>query len=90
MIDHGLSASTINVRLSEIRKLVSEARDNNLLDAIEAVRILTVPGVPRGEYGSETGSLPRRPKACWPCFLRRRADECASGFVVSADSDTRR
>jgi integrase len=46
MIDQGLSASTINVRLSAIRKLVSEARDNDLLDAVEAARILTVPGVP--------------------------------------------
>jgi integrase len=46
MIDHGLSASTINVRLSAIRKLVSEARDNNVLDPVEAARILTVPGVP--------------------------------------------
>src|ERR1035437_3337471 len=46
MIDQGLSASTINVRLSAIRKLVSEARENNLLDPVEAARILTVPGVP--------------------------------------------
>jgi integrase len=46
MIDHGLSAFTINVRLSAIRKLVSEARDNNVLDPVEAARILTVPGVP--------------------------------------------
>ena len=46
MIDWGLSASTINVRLSAIRKLVSEARDNNVLDPVEAARILTVPGVP--------------------------------------------
>ena len=47
MIDQGLSASTINVRLSAIRKLVSEARENNLLDPAEAARILTVPGVPK-------------------------------------------
>lgn len=46
MIGQGLSASTINVRLSAIRKLVSEARDNNLLDSVVATRILTVPGVP--------------------------------------------
>jgi integrase len=47
MIEEGLSATTINVRLSAIRKLVSEARDNNLLDTVEAARILTVPGVPK-------------------------------------------
>lgn len=46
LIDQGLSASTINVRLSAIRKLVSEARDNNLFDPVEAAHILTVPGVP--------------------------------------------
>ena len=46
MIDQGLSASTVNVRLSAIRKLISEARDNNLPDPVEAARILTVPGVP--------------------------------------------
>jgi integrase len=46
LIDQGLRASTINVRLSAIRKLVSEARDNNFLDPVEAARILTVPGVP--------------------------------------------
>lgn len=47
MIHRGLSASTINVRLSAIRKLIIEARDNNLLDPAEAARILTVPGVPK-------------------------------------------
>ena len=47
MIEQGLSATTINVRLSAIRKLVCEARDNNLLDPVEAARILTVPGVPK-------------------------------------------
>jgi hypothetical protein len=46
MIDHGLNASTINVRLSAIRKLVNESRENNLLDSVEAARILTVSGVP--------------------------------------------
>lgn len=46
MIDQGLSASTINVRLSAIRKLVSEARENNLLHPAEAARLLTVPGAP--------------------------------------------
>jgi integrase len=47
IIDQGLSTSTINVRLSAIRKLVNEARENNLLDPAEAARILTVPGVPK-------------------------------------------
>jgi integrase len=54
MIDQGLSASTINQRLCAMRKLVSEARDNGLLDALEAERILTVPGVP--EEGIRLGT----------------------------------
>jgi integrase len=54
MIAQGLSASTINQRLCAMRKLVSEARDNGLLDAIEAERILTVPGVP--EEGIRLGT----------------------------------
>lgn len=45
--DRGLRASTINVRPSAIRKLVSEAGENNLLDRAEVARILTVPGVPK-------------------------------------------
>ncbi len=46
MIDQGLSQSTINVRLSAIRKLTREARDNSLIEPPEAERIVTVPGVP--------------------------------------------
>jgi integrase len=45
MIRSGLSPSTINVRLCAIRKLTSEARDNGLLDPLEATRIVSVPGV---------------------------------------------
>jgi len=46
MIDQGLSASTINLRLSAIRKLIREARDNGLLDPVGAERVMRVPGVP--------------------------------------------
>jgi integrase len=53
MIARGLSASTINVRLSAIRKLVREARDNDLLDPVDAARIITVPNVP--EHGQRLG-----------------------------------
>ncbi len=46
MIDQGLSASTINLRLGAIRKLIREARDNGLLDPVGAERVMRVPGVP--------------------------------------------
>ena len=45
MIDKGLSPSTINVRLAAIRKLVSEARRNGMLDAAEAAQLEDVPNV---------------------------------------------
>lgn len=54
MTDAGLSPSTINVRLSGIRKLVREARDNGLLDPASAVRITSVPGVP--QHGVRVGN----------------------------------
>lgn len=53
MIDAGLSASTINLRLSAIRKLVREAPDNGLIDPIEAERISGVAGV--AEHGVRLG-----------------------------------
>jgi site-specific recombinase XerD len=59
MIDQGLSASTINVRLSAIRKLISEARENNLLDPAETARILKVPGVPTRGVWLEHWLTPR-------------------------------
>lgn len=46
MVDAGLGGSTINVRLSGLRKLVREARENGLVDPAEAGRIVSVPNVP--------------------------------------------
>ena len=46
MVEAGLSASTINLRLSAIRKLVREAQESGLLNSLEAERVTSVPGVP--------------------------------------------
>ena len=46
MVDAGLGSSTINIRLSGVRKLVNEARENGLVDPSAAGRILSVPNVP--------------------------------------------
>ena len=46
MVDAGLGGSTINVRLSAVRKLVNEARENGLIDPSDAGRIISVPNVP--------------------------------------------
>ena len=43
MIEKRLSPSTINVRLAAIRKLISEARRNGILDAEEAAQMADVP-----------------------------------------------
>ena len=45
MIEKGLSPSTINVRLSAIRKLVGEARRNGILDVEQASQMADVPNV---------------------------------------------
>ena len=42
MVDAGLGGSTINVRLSGVRKLVNEARENGLVDPSAAGRIISV------------------------------------------------
>lgn len=54
MVDQDLSASTINLRLSAIRRLVREACDSGIIDPAEAVRITSVPGVP--QQGIRLGS----------------------------------
>jgi integrase len=46
MVDAGLGSSTINVRLSGVRKLVNEARENGLVDPSDAERIVSVANVP--------------------------------------------
>ncbi|GAA5512394.1 tyrosine recombinase XerC [Deinococcus carri] len=45
LVEQGLSPSSINVRLSALRKLVREAADNGLLGAFEAETIARVKGV---------------------------------------------
>ncbi len=45
MIEKGLSPSTINVRLAAVRKLVSEARRNGILNGEEAAKMADVPNV---------------------------------------------
>lgn len=46
MVEAGLGSSTINVRLSSVRKLVHEARENGLVDPSDAARIVSVTNVP--------------------------------------------
>ena len=41
----GLAPSTVNVRLSAIRKLVSEARKNGMLSAEDAANLTDIPNI---------------------------------------------
>jgi integrase len=45
MLEKKLSASTINVRLSAVRKLIGEARRNGILDAEQAAQMADVPNL---------------------------------------------
>src|SRR5271163_364132 len=45
LLDQGLSAATVNLRLSPIRKLAREMVDNQLLDLAAAAAIERVPGI---------------------------------------------
>jgi len=66
-MDH-LSPSTINVRLSAIRKLVGEARRNGMIDLEEATDLSDIPNV--RQKGTRLGNwLPDHPS---PSKERRR------------------
>ncbi len=62
----GLAPSTMNVRLSAVRKLVAEARASGLLGVDEAARLTDVPNVRQQGTRLATGSPGNRPKSCWP------------------------
>jgi hypothetical protein len=47
--------STINVRLSAVRKMIGEARKNAMLGAEEAATLTDVPNISQREPGWETG-----------------------------------
>ena len=57
----GLSPSTVNVRLSAVRKLVSEARKNGMLSAEEAAHLNDVPNIP--QKGTRMGNWLTREQA---------------------------
>ena len=50
----GLAASTVNVRLSAVRRLVAEARHAGMLDSEEAARLTDVPNI--RERGTRLGN----------------------------------
>ena len=53
MLEKGLSASTVNVRLSAVRKLIGEAQRNGIIGAEEAANLAGVPNL--SQKGTRVG-----------------------------------
>jgi hypothetical protein len=58
MLEKKLSASTVNVRLSAVRKLIGEAQRNGIIGAEEAANLAGVPNL--SQKGTRVGMLARR------------------------------
>jgi hypothetical protein len=76
MLEKGLSASTVNVRLSAVRKLIGEAQRNGITGAEEAANLAGVPNLllmpssfclPPVE--ASAGTIPTQAENSWP-FLK--------------------
>jgi len=61
MLEHKLSASTVNVRLSAVRKLINEAQCNGIIGAEEAVNLAGVPNL--AQKGTRVGNWLTRDQA---------------------------
>ena len=61
LVEKKLSASTVNVRLSAIRKLVGEAQRNGILDAEQAAKMTDVPNM--RQQGTRLGNWLTRDQA---------------------------
>src|ERR1700731_3472112 len=61
LVEKKLSASTVNVRLSAIRKLVDEAQRNGILDAEQAAKMTDVPNM--RQQGTRLGNWLTRDQA---------------------------
>jgi site-specific recombinase XerD len=91
MLEKKLVASTVNVRLSAVRKLVAEAQRNGIIDAEEAANLAGVPNIPqRGtrlgnwltrEQARDLLNVPDRSK-----LKERRDRKTGSGADHSVDS----
>jgi integrase len=61
MLEKGLSASTVNVRLSAVRKLIGEAQRNGIIGAEEAANLAGVPNL--SQKGTRLGNWLTRDQA---------------------------
>jgi hypothetical protein len=72
-----LSPSTINVRMSAVRKLVGEARRNGMIGREEADNLTDIPNVRQNGTRLGNGSPANRRKSFWRCPIGRRSRESA-------------
>jgi len=61
MLERNLSPSTINVRLSAVRKLIGEAKRNGILDAELAAQMVDIPNIQ--QQGTRLGNWLTRDQA---------------------------
>jgi integrase len=61
MLERGLSASTVNVRLSAVRKLIGEAQRNGMIGAEEGANVASVPNI--SQKGTRMGNWLTRDQA---------------------------
>ena len=61
MIERKLSPSTINVRLSAVRKLIGEAKRNGILNGEQAAQLADIPNI--RQQGTRLGNWPTREQA---------------------------
>jgi integrase len=61
MIERNLSASTINVRLAAVRKLIGEARRNGIINGEQAARMADIPNI--RQQGTRLGNWLTREQA---------------------------
>ena len=71
MVKKKLSASTVNVRLSAVRKLVGEAQRNGIIDAEEAANLAGVPNL--SQKGTRLGNWLTREQAKEPLTVPDRS-----------------
>ncbi len=91
----GLAPSTVNVRLSAVRKLVTEARKNGMLSAEDAANLTDIPNVsaegnPAGQLADEGAGKGAacRSRSLDPCRQARLRDPRAAGRLRVAEKGT--
>jgi site-specific recombinase XerD len=82
MVEKNLSASTINVKLSAVRRLVNEAKRAGVLGTEEAAQIKDIPNI--RQQGTRLGNWLTKEQAKEPLAVPDRSSLKASGTMRSS------